>query len=80
MGSDLSKFFRKKSVNNWHLFWLISGPVSITMLVAMLRGDLSTGPGVSSMIQLSVRCAVPVLYVAFSASSVHALLSSDWSA
>ena len=80
MGSDLSKFLRKKSVNNWYLFWLISGPVSITMLVAMLRGDLSTGQGASSMIQLSVRCAVPVLYVAFSASSVHALFSSDWSA
>ena len=80
MSSDLSKFLKKKSINGWYLFWLISGPVSITMLVAMLRGDLSTGQGVSSMIQLSVRCAVPVLYVAFSASSVHALFSSDLSA
>ncbi len=80
MNSDLRKFLKKKSINGWYLFWLISGPVSITMLVAMLRGDLSTGQGVSSMIQLSVRCAVPILYVAFSASSVHALFSSDSSA
>ena len=80
MSYDFRKFLKKKTINGWYLFWLISGPVSITMIVAMLRGDLSTGQGVSSMIQLSVRCAVPLLYVAFSASSVHALFSSDLSA
>ncbi len=79
MSDDFREFLKKKTLNGWYLFWLISGPVSITMIVAMVGGDLSTGEGVSSMIQLSVRCAVPILYVAFSASSVHALFSSNWS-
>ena len=80
MSDDFREFLKKKTLNGWYLFWLISGPVSITMIVAMVGGDLSTGEGVSSMIQLSVRCAVPCLLVAFSASSVHALFSSDLSA
>ena len=80
MNYSVSEFLKKKTINGWYLFWLISGPVSIAMIVAMLVGDLSTGQGVSSMIQLSVRCAVPCLYVAFSASSLHALFSSDLTA
>jgi hypothetical protein len=34
---------------------------------------MATAAGVSAMIQFSVRCAVPFLYLAFAASSVHAL-------
>jgi len=43
------------------------------MLIAfsMLRVDLSKAAAVSSMIQLSVRCAVPWLYLAFAASSLQ---------
>ena len=51
------------------------------MLLTLLRVDLSGGEAVSSMIQLSVRCAVPLLYLAFAASSLHALrpgLYSRW--
>jgi hypothetical protein len=62
-----------KALNEWRLFWLITGPISIAMVIAMTQADLSTGPGVSSMIQLSVRCAIPWLYVAFAASSIRAL-------
>jgi hypothetical protein len=39
----------------------------------MMGTDLSSGEGVSSMIQLSVRCAIPWLYLAFAASSIHVL-------
>jgi len=34
---------------------------------------MDTAAGVSAMIQFSVRCAVPFLYLAFAASSVHTL-------
>ena len=43
MSSDSSKFLRNKTINGWYLFWLISGPVSITMLLAALRGELHAG-------------------------------------
>ncbi len=42
---------------------------------------MATAAGVSAMIQFSVRCAVPFLYLAFAASSVHALFPgplSQW--
>ncbi len=80
MSSGFNDLSRKKIINGWSLFSLISSFISIAMIVGMLRGELSTGEGVSSMIQLSVRFAVPWLYVAFSASSAHVLFSSDFSA
>jgi hypothetical protein len=49
------------------------------MLVAMARTELSSGAAISSMIQLSVRCAVPWLYLAFAASSVQALFPGPFS-
>jgi hypothetical protein len=39
----------------------------------MMGTDLSSGEGISSMIQLSVRCAIPLLYLAFAASSIQVL-------
>jgi hypothetical protein len=70
---------KNKAINGWGLFWLVSGPISIAMLVAMARTELSSGPAISSMIQLSVRCAVPWLYLAFAASSVQALFPGPFS-
>lgn len=46
---------------------MIAGAVSVAVLVAMTTVDLSTGAGVSSMLQFSVRLAVPWLYIAFAA-------------
>jgi len=70
---DLNQTLRHKAINGWRLFCLISGPISAVMVLAMARTELSTGEAVSSMIQLSVRCAVPWLYLAFAASSVQRL-------
>ena len=64
---------KNKAINEWRLFWLITGPISIAMVIAMMGIELNSGPAVSSMIQLSVRCAVPLLYVVFAASSVQVL-------
>ena len=80
MGSEFSAALKKKSINGWPLFLLISAPLSIGMIVAIARADLSTGEGISSLIQLSVRCAVPWLYTAFLASSAHVIFSSDFTA
>ncbi len=73
MSTELSKILKNKAINEWNLFWLITGPISIVMVIAMMGTELNSGPAVSSMILLSVRCAVPLLYVAFAASSVQIL-------
>jgi hypothetical protein len=62
-----------KAFNGWGLFWVVTLPTSALMVISMMRADLSNGEAVSSMIQLSVRCAVPWLYLAFAASSVQIL-------
>ena len=79
MRIELREPLKKKAVNGWRLFWLVTGPISIAVIIAMLRTDLSSGPGVSSMIQLSVRCAIPSLYLAFAASSIRVLFSGPFS-
>ena len=79
MKTDLGEILKRKSLNRWRLFWLVSGPISAAMLAAMAVRDLTTGPGVSDMIQLSVRCAVPWLYIAFAASSIQVLFPGVFS-
>ena len=70
---------KSPALNQWGLFWLVTAPISAAMVVAMSIKDTSTGTGVSSMIQLSVRCAVPWLYIAFAASSLQVLFPGHFS-
>jgi len=79
MSTGLQGFLKNKAINEWGLFWLITAPISIAMLIAMAGADLRSGPGVSSMIQVSVRCAVPWLYLAFAASSMQILFPGPFS-
>lgn len=60
-------------LNGWPLFWLIIAPLSLGLLLATRATDTSTGAGVSHLVGISVRCAIPWLYVAFAASSVQIL-------
>ena len=55
MNIDLQTVMKNRAINEWRLFWLISIPMSIAMVVAMMGADMSTGAGVSSMIGFSVR-------------------------
>ncbi len=71
MSTGSNEFLKNKMINGWNLFWLIATPISLTMVLAMMRVDLSAPEGVSSMIQLSVRNAVPWLFLAFAASSFN---------
>lgn len=73
MDSDLSALLKNKVVNGWSLFSLITVPIGLVVLMAMTRVDLSRGEDISSLIQLSVRCSVPWLYLAFAASSLQSL-------
>jgi len=66
-------------INSWRLFWLITTPISLLMVLAMTRADLSSAAGVSSMIQLAARSAVPWLFLAFAASSLTVVFPGAFS-
>jgi len=78
MSTNPGGLLKSKIINSWGLFRLITMPISILMVITMMRVDLSGPEGVSSMIQLSVRCAVPLLYLAFAASSLQALFPGSF--
>jgi sulfoxide reductase heme-binding subunit YedZ len=73
MSIDLPVVLKNKAINGWRLFWLISVPMSIVMVVAMTGVDLTTGPGVSTMIGFSVRWAVPFIFLVVATSSLQIL-------
>ena len=79
MSANSNELLKNKMINGWKLFWLVVIPISLAMVVAMFRVDLATPEGVSSMIQLSVRSAVPWLFLAFAASSVNVLFTGPFS-
>jgi len=73
MSIDLKAALKNKAINGWRLFWLIAIPMSIAMIIAMMGSDLTTGPGVSTMIQFSVRIAVPFIFLVVAISSLQIL-------
>jgi hypothetical protein len=70
---------RHNLVNGWRLFSIAVASMTLVVVTAALRADLSSPLGISSLLQLSVRLSVPWLYLAFAASSLHILLSSEFS-
>ncbi len=79
MNPNLDELLKNRALNGWNLFWLITAPISLVMVRTMMRLDLSGAEAVSSMIQLSVRCAVPWLFVAFAASSLQVVFPGVFS-
>ena len=73
MSIDLKAVLKSKAINEWRLFWLVSVPMSLVIIIEMLGTDISTGPGVSTMIGYSVRFAVPFIFLVVAASSVQIL-------
>jgi hypothetical protein len=73
MSFDLKAVLKNKAINGWKLFWLISVPMSVVMVIAMMGADMSTGAGVRTMIGFSVRWAVPFIYLVVAASAVQIL-------
>jgi sulfoxide reductase heme-binding subunit YedZ len=68
---------KTKALNGWRLFGFIMIPICVVIGIAMTQVDLSKPDEISSLIQLSVRCSVPWLYLAFAASSLHKLFPSE---
>jgi hypothetical protein len=79
MSVELIEILKSKAINDWNLLWFIAGPISIAILMTMARTDLHSGEGISSLIQFSVRCAIPWLYLAFAASSIQVLFPGSLS-
>ncbi len=79
MSAQPGTFLQNETLNGCNLFWLITTPISIAVVWMMSRLDLSMAENVSSMIQFSVRCSVPLVYVAFAASSLQTVFPSPFS-
>ncbi|MGB0620043.1 MAG: hypothetical protein ACPGVZ_11310 [Myxococcota bacterium] len=67
---------RDERLEGWTLFAWVMGLVSVTVAALATTVDLTTGPGVVSMIRTSVRLSTPWLFLAFAASSLVALFPS----
>lgn len=74
MSDRLNQVLTTPAVNGWKLFWLITGPLSMAMIMATVSSNPASGEAVSAMIRLSVRCAVPLLYIVFAASAIQTLM------
>lgn len=70
---------KSRRLNDWPLFYKIAAINSVAVIAYLPTQDLSGPLGVSEMIQFSVRCCVPFLYLAFAASSINVLASSHFS-
>jgi len=79
MTLNWTMILKNTATNGWNLFRLITVSISVAVLIAMVPVDLSSASGVSSMIQFSVRCSVPLLYLAFAASSLVVLFPGSFS-
>ena len=73
MSTASATLLRHRAINGWNLFWLISIPMSLVMVVEMLGVDLSAGPGVSEMIGFSVRLSVPFIFLVVATSALQKL-------
>jgi len=74
MSIDLNTVLQNKAINQWKLFWLISVPMSVMMLIEIMATDMSAVAGVSHMISFSVRWAVPIIFLVMAISSLQILL------
>ena len=69
----MKALLKQKWLNGWRLFWLVSIPMSVFMVLASLQADFSTGPGISHMIGYSVRWAVPLIFIVTATSALQVL-------
>jgi len=68
---------KSKRFNDWPLFYAIAATNSLAVIGYMPTQDLSTPQGISEMIQCTVRCCVPLLFLAFAASSMPQLVPRE---
>jgi sulfoxide reductase heme-binding subunit YedZ len=63
-------------VNSWSLFWVLALAVSTATLLGLPHADFHSGRGMTSIVHRSVRCALPLFVLAFTASSLVILWPS----
>jgi len=79
MPAQQSSILNSKALNGWRLFAFAVIPMCVAVVMAMTTADLASPLGVSSMIQFSVRLAVPWLFIAFAVSSLGAVFPGPFS-
>ncbi|MEM9055874.1 MAG: hypothetical protein AAGD86_00265 [Pseudomonadota bacterium] len=70
---ELKRLLRSRAVNGWPLFWLLSAPLSVVMVIETLGSDVGNATDVSHLISYSVRWAVPFIYVVLASSALNTL-------
>ena len=66
----------KLTLNSWSLFWVLALATSAANLLGLPDADFHSARGMSPIILRSVRCALPLFLVAFTASSLATLWPS----
>ena len=74
MSFDLKTELQHKAINRWNLFWLVSVPMSLVMVIEMMSVDMSDAAAVSHMISFSVRWAVPIIYLVAATPALQTLI------
>ena len=69
---------KSKYLNGWPLFYIIAAVNSLAVIGYMPTQDLTVPLGISEMIQCTVRVCVPLLFVAFAASSMPKFIPSPF--
>jgi DMSO/TMAO reductase YedYZ heme-binding membrane subunit len=60
-------------LNSWPLFWALATAASIVNLLGLPEADFHSARGMAPVILRSVRCALPLFLVAYTASSLATL-------
>ncbi len=79
MSAVPASFLKRKPLNGWTLFWLVSGVISAAMIIETLRFDLAVPADVSHLIGFSVRLSVPFIYLVVAASALPVLFPGVFS-
>ena len=66
----------KPTLGSWSLFWVLALATSVAILLGLPGADFHSARGMSPIVLRSVRCALPLFLVAFTASSLAILWPS----
>jgi methionine sulfoxide reductase heme-binding subunit len=66
----------RKVLESWRLFWVLALAVSAAIALGLPGTDFHSGRGLEHIILRSVRCALPLFLIAFTASSLATLWPS----
>ncbi len=78
MTNSRNSILGHKHLNGWRLWGLVTGLISVSVIIPLSQIDISNPAHISGMIQQSVRLAVPWLFVAFAASSLVILFPNKF--